>query len=98
MQNKPTQLTYDERAIEYMKPDLARLLAKLHNCRIDMHEPDEQEITAIVTGTHLDNAMGDNPNNNCCEFTVGIGNMDGNDREWFNLASLIALARLAKLD
>lgn len=62
-----------------------------------MHEPDEQDIYAVVTGTHLDNAMGDNPCDNCCEFTVGLGDQDGNNREWFNLADLIALARLAQL-
>jgi hypothetical protein len=70
-----------------------RLLEVTKNCRDDMHEPDEQGITAIVTGYNLDNAMGDNPINNCGEFTVAIVQDDGR-KEWFNLADLIALARI----
>lgn len=70
-----------------------RLLNCTRNCRDDMHEPDEQGISAKVTGTHLDNAMGDDPLRNMQEFTVGIIQEDGSE-EWFNLASLIALARI----
>jgi hypothetical protein len=70
-----------------------RLRLKTAKCRPDMHEPDEQDIYARVTGTHLDNAFGDNPYHNCLELTVGLGDEQGNDCEWFNLADLIALAR-----
>ena len=81
-----------------MEKMLYRLLVVTRNCRTDMHEPDEQGISAIVTGYELDNAMGDRPNINCGEFTVGIKDEDENEIEWFNLATLIALARKAKLD
>lgn len=70
-----------------------RLLKATKDCRDDMHEPDEQGVSAIVTGYYLDNAMGDNPFNNCGEFTVAIIQDDGS-KEWFNLATLIALARI----
>lgn len=79
------------------KSTLARLKEKTKDCNIQMHEPDNENIYAIVTGTHLDNAMGDNPCKNCLEYTVGLGDESGNNREWFNLADLIALARLAKI-
>lgn len=58
-----------------------------------MHEPDNQGVSAVIAGYHLDNAMGDDPTRNCGEFTVGIIRGDGS-REWFNLATLIALARI----
>jgi hypothetical protein len=61
-----------------------------------MHEPDEQGVSAVVTGYHLDNAMGNDPCNNCGEFTVGISRDGGDSYEWFNLADLIALARRAE--
>lgn len=70
-----------------------RLLEATKDCREDMHEPDEQGISAIVTGYNLDNAMGDEPYNNCGEFTVAIVQDDGH-KEWFNLATMIALARI----
>jgi hypothetical protein len=70
-----------------------RLLKATENCREDMHEPDEQGISAVVAGNHLDNAMGDDPADNCGEFTVAIVQDDGS-KEWFNLATLIALARI----
>jgi hypothetical protein len=70
-----------------------RLLEATKDCREDMHEPDEQGVSALVSGYHLDNAMGDNPFDNCGEFTVAIVQDDGS-KEWFNLATLIALARV----
>ena len=80
-----------------MKDTLKRLLEITKKCRDDMHEPDEQEIRAVTSGYHLDNAMGDDPYNNSGEFTIGIINENSNKTEWFNLATLIALARKAKL-
>ena len=76
------QPTYEERLLEITK-----------DCRDDMHEPDEQDLTCMVSGFHLDNAVGDNPTSNFGEFTVGIGKGDGT-KQWFNLATLIALARI----
>lgn len=75
------------------EPIELRLLRVTQHCRKDMHEPDEQGITVMVSGYNFDNAMGDNPNNNCGEFTVAIV-QDDDTAEWFNLATLIALARI----
>ena len=36
-----------------------RKFAKKHGLREDWHEPDEQEVSARVVGTHLDNAFGE---------------------------------------
>lgn len=63
-------------------------------CRDDMHEPDEQDVSAKVRGNHLDNAFGGDasPDENCNEFTVGITDGSGKT-EWFNLADLLAIVR-----
>lgn len=92
------RITQQIKAAESLRDTHERLCRKTENCRPDMHEPDEVDIYAVVTGTHLDNAMGDDPYHNCCEFTVGLGEQDGSGREWFNLADLIALARMANLN
>lgn len=89
MQNHEKDMFYE---------DWVRLCKVTERCRGSMHEPDEQDISAIVTGYIFDNAMGDNPRNNNAELTVGIKTYlpDGDySVEWFNLASLIALARKA---
>lgn len=75
----------------------ARMLEITEGCRPDMHEPDEQDVDAVVTGFKLDNAMGDDPYHNVGEYTVGLGKWEGGELvgvRWFNLASLIALARI----
>lgn len=72
-----------------------RLVEITANCREDMHEPDNQDVEAVVTGNHLDNAMGHTPKDNCDEFIVTLTR--GNSVEHFNLATLIALARKAEL-
>lgn len=84
------------------KKTLHRLKAITVSCRDDMHEPDEQNVSAKVVGDHLDNAFGDTilvnkiPNLGVHqEFVVVIDN-DG-VKENFNLATLIALARKAVL-
>ena len=77
-----------------LKAIQARLHSVTRDCRTDMHEPDEQDVSAVVTGLALDNAMGADPYHNCQELTVGI--TQGVRTEWFNLADLIALARMAK--
>ena len=76
-----------------------RLNKFTEGCRDDMHEPDEQGITAIVAGDHLDNAFGDNPNE-VGEYVVVLKREFSNGHigvECFNLANLIALARKASL-
>jgi len=87
-----------------MKETKARLLKICRGCRDDMHEPDEQELEARVVGYNLDNAYGDQvlPNfimNGCQEFVVILERrLPGKLMvETFNLATLIALARKAKL-
>ena len=69
------------------------------DCREDMHEPDEQNISASVVGTKLDNAFGAH---------ISVSAIVGGYQEFvvilhapeksleINLADLIALARLAK--
>ena len=74
-----------------------RLLKVTENCREDMHEPDEQGIEATVTGYRLDNAMGEFI---CVEAVKGgyqefvVTLFSHRKDESFNLASLIALARI----
>lgn len=57
-------------------------------CRLDMHEPDEQGITASVTGTVFDNAGVPG------ELNLVIKRNGGGVA--FNIANLVALARAAK--
>jgi len=74
-----------------------RLLKITEDCRDDMHEPDNNGITAMVTGDKLDNAMGDDPIHNQWELIVNISKISDinyESTESFNLASLIALARI----
>lgn len=71
-----------------------------------MHEPDEQGLTAIVTGLHLDNAFAnertlvrETPE---AEEIIITLRRDQDGEGWYsqiqiNLATLIALARLAVL-
>lgn len=82
----------------YLRKDHTRLVAFTKGARPDFHEPDEQGFSAKVYGNHIDNAMGDDPKSNCGEMTVGLTREDdrGKRTEYFNLATLIALAREAK--
>ena len=89
-----------------MEKTLNRLIKITEGCREDMHEPDEQGLRATVYGTELDNAMGDQPPtadaiiNNCQEYGVYLERYtkDGFfEKGFFNLATLIALARKAVL-
>lgn len=87
--------------VESFKRDLDRLKGITKECRPDMHEPDEQELSARVVGDHLDNANGDHvaidPIEGGYQEFVVILRRDGMV-ERFNLASLIALARMAKVE
>ena len=73
-----------------------RLLKITEDCGDDMHEPENQGVTATITGFDLDNATGDSPYSG--EFVVGLNLVNTvnnfSETEWFNLASLIALARI----
>lgn len=89
-----------------MKKMLKRLQEITNNCRFDMHEPDEQDLEARVVGDHLDNAFGERIDEEMLEggyqeFVVVLQKRDSQGRriiERFNLATLIALARLARLE
>lgn len=84
-----------------IKETLDRLIAITDGCRADMHEPDNNGIKARVIGGHLDNVFGDSI---LLEAVIGnfqelvvIIERDGKS-EKFNLATLIALARTAKIN
>lgn len=64
------------------------LLEITKKCRPDMHEPDEQEVDAFVVGRRFDNSGMDT------EMMVAIVNYTTGKRDDFNLASLIAMARI----
>jgi len=72
---------------------LGELKAFTAECRPDMHEPDEQGITAYIVGDHLDNAWGEEVRGK--EFIVVLENSEGGSFP-INLATLIALARKAE--
>ncbi len=78
------------------------------NCRDDMHEPDEQGLSAAVVGTKLDNAFGeeifsgkDHPEQEIViilkrEIPSIYSNSTRVITKEFNLCDLIALARKAE--
>lgn len=81
---------------DYLAVELDKLRYITDGCRPDMHEPDEQGITAEVFGDHLDNACGEMLDSG--EFVVELKRArPGKAPEFahFNLATLIALARRA---
>jgi hypothetical protein len=67
------------------------LLAITKGCRPDMHEPDEQGVSAHITGKTLDNAGFEH------ELHVVITNHTTGTKDVFNLAELVAMARVAAL-
>ena len=80
---------------------LKRLQIATSECRPDMHEPDEQGISARILGYKLDNARGDNISGVALqegwqEFVVVISDEALGQDYLFNLADLIALARRAQ--
>lgn len=81
---------------EYLEDFGKRLLSITRDCRDDMHEPDEQGISASVVGTELDNAMGDSGH---AEEMIVLLKREvvtnwWHKKERFNLATLIAFARI----
>ena len=80
-----------------MKDTLNRLQQITEGCREDMHEPDEQGLSAEVHGNQPDNAF--LPTTVSHELRVKLTRGHGNefDTEYFNLATLIALARKADI-
>lgn len=68
----------------------------LKHCRRDMHEPEEDGVSAIVVGDHLDNALGNRVIESLViaehqEYIVVLKKDDG-EKMLINLADLIALA------
>lgn len=78
-----------------LKQSFDRLSAITSDCNEEMHEPDNNGISAVVDGNHLDNAFGDS--GFCGEFIVTIHNEETGHIATINLATLIALARKAQL-
>ena len=72
-----------------------RLLAITKGCRHDMHEPDNQGLSARIVGDELDNAFGEQETAHMgFQEIVVILTREGAGEERFNLATLIALARV----
>lgn len=68
--------------------------AEEHRLRPDWHEPDEQNVSAVVTGCHLDNAMGEDQGSlppYWQEFVVHLF-VDERPELSINLATLLAIA------
>lgn len=86
----------------YLEERLKKLKEFTRECREDMHEPDEVEISAEVIGTKLDNAFGEEIITSHLEegWQELVVVMHDRDHTLFkiNLATLIALARKAKLE
>lgn len=85
---------------EWMSEMKIRLNKITDNCDVEMHEPDNSGVSARVVGYKLDNAMGDAITESAMmdgwqEYVVIIDN--NGERETFNLACLIALARKAQI-
>lgn len=70
--------------------ELVALAAALR-VRPDWHEPDEQDVSAIVVGDHLDNAMGSGVEHDHGEQQV-ILSVAGEPVACINLATLLAWA------
>ena len=68
--------------------------AKTYGLRKDWHEPDEQDVTAVVTGCHLDNAKGEHQAGmepQYHELVVHLA-VNGSYKLSVNLATLLAIA------
>jgi len=92
----------DGNEMRYLESKLIELKKFAESCRVDMHEPDEQCISAHVIGDHLDNANGERIRLDAIEekwqeFVVILTDESDNKCK-INLATLIALARLAVVD
>lgn len=88
----------DDYTYEWMTEMKNRLNQITSGCNIEMHEPDNDGVSARVIGYKLDNAMGDSVIDSAIkdgwQELVVIIEKDGK-KEFFNLACLIALARKA---
>lgn len=85
---------------KHLQESFLRLEEITKECRLDMHEPNEAGVNASVVGYDLDNAMGHRIKSVAIEkgyqeLIVIIRNEHTDKTERINLATLIALARLA---
>jgi len=97
------KIPVNRKAIEKtFEDDLKRLREFTKECRPDMHEPDEQGVSAEFGPTAVLESWGvrhPNLDNACtgeCQdmgFWLVSGDEHEQKREWFNLADIIALAR-----
>jgi len=90
-----------------MRETLEKLLQITEGCREDMHEPDEQGLSAVVFGSRFDNAFP--PEGEIAGEFVNVHpdselkvklireSDDEVESSFFNLADLIALARKAQI-
>ena len=88
----------EDRAKKYLNGIGEDLSVFTKNCRIDMHEPDEQEITASVVGNIFDNAFGEDIDikqiiSGVQELVVTLKHPEMGYFK-INLATLTALARI----
>ena len=81
----------NEASVSGNRGDLMALKEFTKKCRHDMHEPDEQGISAKVIGTKLDNAFG--CSGMCDEIVVILNDSINQLFMKVNLADLIAWAR-----
>lgn len=95
---------FRKEALDQLAISLAKLLEITKECRLDMHEPDEQYLEAHVVGTYLDNAFGEDIDADAIEkgYQELVVILESSLRQpvrrvRINLATLIALARLADL-
>jgi hypothetical protein len=87
--------------VSSMQKELKSLQHITRGCRPDMHEPDEQDLKALVIGNNLDNAMGNRIEPDMLaqghhEIVVILNRYTeeaGHEKYAINLATLIALAR-----
>lgn len=81
---------------EYLRAKLDELkaFAKESRVRRDWHEPDEQDVTALVTGVELDNACGEDQMRIEPQYQELVVHLyrDGSHKMSINLATLLALA------
>lgn len=83
----------DKKTVELLRAELIRLQDITKDCRDDMEDPGEEDLTATLEGDNFNNA------GNLDEMVVVLRLQTeyGKVVEEFRIADLIALARLANL-
>jgi hypothetical protein len=81
-------------SVQSMYEDAADLLRITRGCRPDMHEPDEQGVSATVRGRAFDNAGFEFEMRLTLRRTSERGDGSEESTATVNLATLVALARI----